>query len=534
MRGFASAPIHPSYIIEYLLSIPCLSMIWMLLVLRPLQYYPHSPAVMMISILCPTKKRYHSAWTTIVALMMLMRRDGMFALGSLSIPASGIFFSHRPTRTSSWRSSPNFSSLISIENVDRRNTRGCFAATKVDGNGILFHRRKSNRRALHRMMAPGASQDSNTNADNISIVADKTDDCGYNGGVPLSGSSSNSISYDTKGAASFEAVVNARYACTRFHRHQEANSEYPHDIDNSVDSNAIAASTKTIIAPAASLSDLSLVRTANQCLAISTRAPTGFNVQPYRIVLVHSKSDRENVAQYCLGRNADRVRDSDCTAVFLADGECGRDWTTRHVEFLMKKENDAVDSTAAKTAGDPPSRTRRVLSPRALLKLRLLVLLFSSGYPLPRFISVPLSFFVRTGVSVLASVARWMHSAKAGAQLLPTLTSAETWSQKNTMLVAMTYMLACTSRGLATCPMEGYDAIGIKRALGIPTGRYSIPLIVSTGTPYRREATDGDEDETDDAGLSHGGRDMSPRYPLEAVVYGNSFGKPATHITEEL
>jgi len=464
----------------------------------------------MISILCPTKKRYHSAWT-IVVLMMLMRRDRIFVLGSLPIPASGI--PYRPTRTSSSRSS--------IENVDRRNTRGCFATTN-DGNGI-FYRRKSNIRALHRMMALGASQDSNSNADYISIVADKTDDCEHNGGVPLSGIS-NTISYDTK-AASFEAVVNARYACTRFHRHQEANSEYPHDIGNSDNNNAIAASTKTIIAPTASLSDLSLVRTANQCLAISTRAPTGFNVQPYRIVLVHSKSDKENVAQYCLGRNADRVRDSDCTAVFLADRECGRDWTTRHVEFLMKNMDD---STAAKTAGNTPSRTRRVLSPRALLKLRLLILLFSSGYPLPRFISVPLSFCVRTGVSVLASVARWMHSVKARAQLLPTLTSAETWSQKNTMLVAMTYMLACTSRGLATCPMEGYDAIGIKRVLGIPPGRYSIPLIVSTGTPYQREATDGNENETDDAGLSHGGRDMSRRFPLEAVVYGNSFGKPAT------
>jgi len=191
------------------------------------------------------------------------------------------------------------------------------------------------------MMAPGASQDTNINADNISIVADKTDDCGYNGGVPLSGSSSNTISYDMKGAASFEVVVNARYACTRFRRHQEANSEYPHDIGNSDnDNNAIvAASSKTIIAPTASLSDLSLVRTATQCLAIATRAPTGFNVQPYRIVLVHSKSDKENVARHCLGRNADRVRDSDCTAVFLADRECGRDWTTRHVEFLMKKKN---------------------------------------------------------------------------------------------------------------------------------------------------------------------------------------------------
>ncbi|KAL3767588.1 hypothetical protein ACHAW5_008362 [Stephanodiscus triporus] len=99
--------------------------------------------------------------------------------------------------------------------------------------------------------------------------------------------------------------------------------------------------------------------------------------------------------------------------------------------------------------------------------------------------------------------------------------------KKNTVLVAMTYMLACTSRGLATCLMEGFDVHGIKRALGIPAGRYSIPLIVSAGTPYRRKNTDGDEDETDDAGLSHGGIDMSPGYPLEEVVFGNSFGTPS-------
>ena len=117
--------------------------------------------------------------------------------------------------------------------------------------------------------------------------------------------------------------------------------------------------------------------------------------------------------------------------------------------------------------------------------------------------------------------------------LLPTLSSSETWSQKNTMLVAMTYMLACTSRGIVTCPMEGYDALGIKGALGIPPGRYSVPLIVSAGKPYRRGgnyANDGgdddDENETDDAGLGHGGGDMSPRYPIEEVVYGNGFGMP--------
>lgn len=107
-------------------------------------------------------------------------------------------------------------------------------------------------------------------------------------------------------------------------------------------------------------------------------------------------------------------------------------------------------------------------------------------------------------------------------QLLPTLSSAETWAQKNTMLAAMIYMLACTSRGLATCPMEGIDAAGVRKVLSIP-GRYSIPLIVSTGTPYRRSVNEVSE--TDDVGMSHGDDgNFSPRYKLDEVVFGNAFG----------
>ena len=93
--------------------------------------------------------------------------------------------------------------------------------------------------------------------------------------------------------------------------------------------------------------------------------------------------------------------------------------------------------------------------------------------------------------------------------------------------------------------MEGYDAVGIKKVLGVqPIGRYSIPLIVSTGLPYHRheqqqqhqpqsagengkeiEVDDEETTMTDDAGLSHGsGALLSPRYPSEEVVYENSFG----------
>lgn len=345
-------------------------------------------------------------------------------------------------------------------------------------------------------------------------------------------------------AEEFDAVVNARYACTRFQRYKEPDGEHDANTSDSSTNNKITSTPS----PNASLSNPSIVQTAHQCMTLSQRAPTGFNAQPYRVILVHSKDEKERLAQYCLGRNADRVRDSDCTAVFLADRECGRDGK-RYADFLVEnmdpptptsvdanKDDDNSTTVATSTSKTNSSRARRPLSPQALFKIRTLILLFSSGYPLPRFLSVPLSLMIRMGVSTISFFARCLHSLKQSSsfnllssllpnniQLLPTLSSAETWSQKNTMLVAMTYILACTSRGLATCPMEGVDASGIRKVLGIPGGRFSIPMIVSVGTPHRRKEME--DEETDDVGLSHGSS-TSPRYPLDEVVFSNAFGKP--------
>ncbi len=330
----------------------------------------------------------------------------------------------------------------------------------------------------------------------------------------------------------FDSIVNKRYACTRFQRYEEP-------IFNSKNNAEKSGTTTKATVPQAAISDQSVVQQALKCLELSQRAPTGFNAQPYRVVLVHSKKDKGRLSQYCLGRNADRVRDSDCTAVFLADRECGRDGK-RYTNFLMDNmdppllnEDDDNDDTSSAIAKVNTSRTRRPLSSKALFKLRMLIMLFSSGYPLPRFLNVPFSWGVRTAVSILSFVARNLQSMRqrfrilskllpSDIQLLPTLSSAETWAQKNTMLAAMIYMLACTSRGLATCPMEGIDATGVRKVLSIP-GRYSIPLIVSAGTPYRRSVNEVSE--TDDVGMSHGDDgNFSPRYNLDEVVFGNSFG----------
>ena len=80
-------------------------------------------------------------------------------------------------------------------------------------------------------------------------------------------------------------------------------------------------------------------------------------------------------------------------------------------------------------------------------------------------------------------------------------------------MVAMTYMLACSSRGLASIPMEGINSVGLRRVLKIPS-RYAIPLIVCTGTAFE-----------DDDKASRIETAAFRRYPLADVVYGNEFGE---------
>lgn len=296
-------------------------------------------------------------------------------------------------------------------------------------------------------------------------------------------------------AVAFDSINRCRYACTRFRRHAEPKKELAQ-----ITAIAKEGKNKATAEPTASESDKIVIRQVLHCLNIARRAPSGFNSQPYRLLMVSSVQAKEALAKCCHGRNADRVRDSDCTVLFLADREWGRDWT-RFGKFLdARNEGNPIDKWMKR-------------------KVQMLVLLFSSGYPLPRFLSAPISFLVRSIIGFIGAITRRRL-------LVPTLSSAETWSTKNTMLVAMSYMLAATSRGLATCPMEGVWVPGIKRALGIPR-RYAIPLIVSTGTPYHTPTTDLDE--ADDVGMAHGaGSDKAtPRYPLADVVFADVFGSEA-------
>lgn len=270
--------------------------------------------------------------------------------------------------------------------------------------------------------------------------------------------------------SSFDTAVLNRYACKAYRRFDGAESG----------------------AETASPSDPSVVQLALHCLDLARRTPTAFNTQPYKVVLVHSPEQKQALSRYGLGPNAARIRDSDCTAIFLADQQVFR--TFAHFRQFL----DATRRPGRK----PPSR-------KALFEMQFYITLFSSGYPLPRFLAAPISFCVRAAVAFLNLFTSRFYP-------LPSLASANTWSSKQTTMVAITYMLGCASLGLATTPMEGIDARGMRKVIGAP-GRYAVPLIVTTGRPYNKN----DEDSKGDSA-----KPTTSRYPVEEVVFGDSFGSP--------
>jgi nitroreductase len=250
-----------------------------------------------------------------------------------------------------------------------------------------------------------------------------------------------------------------------------------------------------------SLSDPAIIQIAYDALKISLRTPSAFNTQPYKVILVHSSVQKAAIAPFALGPNRSRVLDSDCTAVFLADRK------------IMLSFN----------------RYRQLMSPlikkrRILWKNLFYISIFSSGYPLPRFLAAPLSFLVRTLFGLVHFITRSLYP-------MPSLSSAETWASKQVCMVAMNFLLLCTSQGAATIPMEGLNASSIRRVLNIPT-RYAIPLMISVGRPYYNDDADATAGGSSSSGVDHQ-QQPSPRYDANEVIYNNTFRGPMMMMSEE-
>jgi nitroreductase len=305
-------------------------------------------------------------------------------------------------------------------------------------------------------------------------------------------SSSSSSPAQPPSLLSFDAAVLNRHACKKFIRY---------------DGTERSATTTTTNTPAeASQSDPRVVQQAIQALDLARQAPSAYNSQPYKFIVVDSKQQKEALSKYALGPNRNRVLDSDVTIVFLADRQVLRTLSNFRKYF-------AAPTTTTTTTTRQGGQNNKWYS----RKMQIYLALFSSGYPLPRCISAVVSFFIRTAVSMVDLVTRFFYP-------MPTLSSAETWSSKQALMVAMTYMLACSARHLDTIPMEGINARGIRRVLKVPS-RYAVPLIVSTGREYCPKETASNSSQAAAAATAAATPTLRQRYPMQEMIFNNVFGE---------
>ena len=230
-----------------------------------------------------------------------------------------------------------------------------------------------------------------------------------------------------------------------------------------------------------------------QCLALAQRAPSSFNLQPYVAVAVRAR--RAQLAEAMVGKgNTRRVLDAPCSVVFAAD--------------IQPRK---LVARAAALRGGPATAhaARRAEAETFDAKLWLRA---GSVADLPL---GPAGHAVR----------RWAEGKMSALTPSPAADPPRAWAYKNAMPAVQTFLLACAAHGLATHPMEGFDAARVCDAVGLPAERYAVPVIVPVGYALERAEEEG-------AGETAGAVAATRRFPPQEVVFQDRFGAPMPDVPD--
>jgi nitroreductase len=166
-------------------------------------------------------------------------------------------------------------------------------------------------------------------------------------------------------------------------------------------------------------------------LDLARWAPSGYNLQPAHFVIVTDPDRKAALHGACMSQR--QILEAPAIVVFVGD----RRVYQTNFEPMLQAERDAG-----------------TLSPQYESLLRQFVPLAFEQGPLGvgwlwKALIAPLGRFFAPIPSIPAV---WK----------------EVWLTKQVALAAMNFMLAATAAGLATVPMEGFDAVRVRRALDIP------------------------------------------------------------------
>jgi nitroreductase len=179
-------------------------------------------------------------------------------------------------------------------------------------------------------------------------------------------------------------------------------------------------------------------------LHLATRAPSGFNLQPWRFLVVRSAANRRKLRECAF--NQPKVSEAPVVVVVLGYLNPDRSHLGAMVETMR-----ALGAVTLEQAAELRARAARAME------------------------RVP---------------------------------DRALWATRSTMLAAATLMIAAESLGVASAPMEGFDAVKVKEAFGVPDD-HTVCCLVALG--YAADA-----------------KPFPGRLGLDEVCYEEHFGQPWT------
>jgi nitroreductase len=171
-------------------------------------------------------------------------------------------------------------------------------------------------------------------------------------------------------------------------------------------------------------------------------APSGYNLQPTRFVVVVNPSTRARIRRACM--NQQPLEEASVAIVFAGD----------HRAFDRLEETINSDLAAGAITPDYANFLRKIVH-----------LMFKQG-------PLGLNWLWKATLIPLARVFVPIPQVMA--------VHKRFWLAKQAMLCAMNFMLAAEAAGLGTVPMEGFDAGRLRRALDLPRSWEPI-LVVPVG-----------------------------------------------------
>ncbi len=189
------------------------------------------------------------------------------------------------------------------------------------------------------------------------------------------------------------------------------------------------------------------------CLQLATLAPNSSNMQLWEFHHITDKALMEKVSYACLNQSATSTASE--IVVFVTR----RDLFRQRAKYVLEFERENIKKYS------PAARQQKRIEDRELYYGKIMPFLYGRFFGLLGALRVLITF----SIGLFRTITRQVSENDVRVVV-----------HKSCALAAQTFMLSIAAEGYESCPMEGFDAVRVKKELGLPSGA-EINMIISIG-----------------------------------------------------